>query len=242
MTEQIDDERSEGPVLPSGLSHDTIRVDPFLRRELGIRHVTSVTGPLLRDGDALPPGQINVEFRIVANGLTGQLAFQVIDGRRTLTGMLRLHNDSRPALRQADLRSLVVGEINQDLDVLLDWHRGSDRDAYRKSFRRFAEAEISKPGRGRRLTEKALVQYAVRYSELEGTVGVYQVMAREENLSATYIRNVIYQARKAGYLEPTVRGRANFRLTPLAERLIAEEDTKNQVPDDTKQENHGNRR
>jgi hypothetical protein len=95
-----------------------------------------------------------------------------------------------------------------------------DSDAYTASFERFAKAESVRPGRGRVLTDLDILKVAVRYSRLVGTRGVYKQLTDELGCSTSHARNMVYKGRKAGYLEPTVRGKTNFNLTPLAHTLI----------------------
>jgi len=214
------DRPTSGSDLPESLGYDHFEVDTVLRRRLGLSLLTAVWGPLLVDGDPLPPGRITVEFRVPRTGLFGQLAFQAIDGRRQLVGVNRLANDRGPTLAISAVRSLPITEVERELDAALDWYRGKDRQAYRKSFKAFARAEIARPGRGRTLPEIDLVRVAVKYSQLRGRHDVYGTLAEQCHISRNYTRNLVYKARKAGLLEPTSRGKPNFELTDKAIRLV----------------------
>ena len=216
------DRPPSGSGLPEGLGYDRFEVDAGLRRRLGVRLVTAVWGPLLRHGDPLPPGQVTVEFRVPRTGLYGQLAYQAIDGRRQLVGVTRLANDRRPTLAISAVRSLPITEVERELDALLDWFRGEDHRAFQQSFEAFAAADIARPGRGRTLPEIDLVRAAVKYSRLRGQRDVYGTLAEQCHISRNYARNLVYEARKAGLLEPTTRGKPNFDLTDKALRLVGD--------------------
>ena len=47
-------------------------------------------------------------------------------------------------------------------------------------------------------------------------------MAEESGLSVAQIRRLLVDARKAGLLEPTVKGKKNWNLTPKAKRLMTQ--------------------
>ena len=84
----------------------------------------------------------------------------------------------------------------------------------------FARAEIARPGRGRTLPEIDLVRVAVKYSQLRGRHDVYGTLAEQCHISRNYTRNLVYEARKVGLLEPTTRGKPNFELTDKAIRFV----------------------
>ena len=208
--------------LPEGLKHHFIEVGPVQQRELGVRHVTAIHGPLLHHGEVLPPAQVTVTFRIRASGLTGELAYQVIDGRRVLRMITRLQNDRRPELSMSDMRSLPITEIEADIDQVMDWFRSDEQHRFRQSFERFADSPISRPGRGRKLDDFDLVKVAIKYSRLSGQHDVYTTLAQQCVTSKNYARNLVFEARRQGYLAPTRPGKANHELTPKADAFIAE--------------------
>ena len=52
--------------------------------------------------------------------------------------------------------------------------------------------------------------------------GCQALMAEESGLSVSQIRKLLVDARKAGLLEPTAKGKKNWNLTPKAKRLMTQ--------------------
>jgi len=85
---------------------------------------------------------------------------------------------------------------------------------------RLANAVLNLPGRGRTISDLNLLQIAACYSWMAGHRGIYPRLADELGCSEDHARNLVHQARKVGYLEPTVQGKANFNLTLTAVAAI----------------------
>jgi hypothetical protein len=121
------------------------------------------------------------------------------------------------------LRSFPLGEFERAVRQAA--RRYANRDDAVEPYRRFARRAITvqRPGRrGRDPVEYARI--AQRYESFLGTESPIGALASAEGLTVASARNLVYEARKRGYLTPTVKGHAGGDMTQQARKLLGLED------------------
>jgi len=208
----------DGPT--SGLAVDSITVDAQLRKALQIEHVVALNGPMLRDGVALASATLNVTARFPEHGIEVRLAYQAKGGRRVLRSVLSITNYRRNEVQASDLQKLRFTEVEAEIDRILAHEEAQADDSFTASFEAFLNDTAPRPGRGHSAAKLDLLRIAVLYASLAHEADPYPVMAKKLGISAASCRNEVSKARKAGLLEPTIRGRRNHRFTQKAKDML----------------------
>ena len=208
----------DGPT--SGLAVDSITVDAQLRKALQIEHVVALNGPMLRNGVALASATLNVTARFPEHGIEVRLAYQAKGGRRVLRSVLSITNYRRKEVQASDLQKLRFTEVEAEIDRILAHEEAQADDSFTASFEAFLNDTAPRPGRGHSAAKLDLLRIAVLYASLAHEADPYPVMAEKLGISAASCRNEVSKARKAGLLEPTIRGRRNHRFTQKAKDML----------------------
>ena len=222
--------RTSGQETPVELGIETIPLGPGQRARLGIRYVTDVWGPFVSEGRPLLSGEYTVRFEMPDSRLSGTLVYRIQTGSRVLREIRQIRKDGVSSLDAQDLRSISFTAIESEFVSILDDHRISIADtAFRTSFGELAYSPATLPGTGRALTDEDLLTVAVKYSRLGGVRGLYTQLAEQcGGISESRARDLVRRTRQEGFLEPTVRGRANHALTEKARQLIRDRQTEEQ--------------
>ena len=223
--------RTSGQETPVDQGIETIPLGPGQRARLGIRYVTDVWGPFVSEGRPLLSGEYTVGFEMPDSRLSGTLVYRIQTGSRALREIRQIRKDGVSSLDAQDLRSISFAAIESEFVSILDDHRISIADtAFRTSFGELAYSPAALPGTGRALTDEDLLAVAVKYSRLGGVRGLYTQLAEQcGGISESRARDLVRRARQEGFLEPTVRGRANHALTEKARQLIRDRQAEEQV-------------
>ena len=222
--------RKSGQETPSEQDIPTIPLGPGQRARLGIRYVTDIAGPVVSGGRPLSPGDYTVRFEIPESGLSGTLVYRIQTGSRVLREIRQIRKDGVSSLDAQDLRSISFTAIESEFVSILDDYRVSIADtAFRTSFGELANSPTALPGTGRALTDADLLAVAVKYSRLGGVRGLYTQLAEQcGGISESRARDLVRRTRQEGFLEATVKGRANHALTDKARQLIRDRQTEQQ--------------
>lgn len=209
----------DGPT--PGLAVDSITVAAKLKKALEIQHVVSLNGPMLRDGVALKGSTLNVTARFPEDGIEAVLAYESKAGRRVLRSVLSITNYRRREVQASDLQKIRFNNVEAEIDRVLAHIEAEADESFASSFEAFLNNIAVRPGRGRSAIQLDLLHVAVLYASLSQETDPYPAMAEQLGITAASCRNETSKARKAGYLEPTIRGRRNHRLTPKAKTLLS---------------------
>ena len=213
-------ERNSFEGSTSGLAADIITVDARLRKTLQIEHVVALNGPMLRNGVAVPGGTLTVTARFPAPGIEAVLSYEAQGGRRVLRSVLSITNYRRKEVQANDLQKLRFTEVEAEIDRILVNEEAKADDSFTASFEAFLNETTPRPGRGHSAAKLDLFRTAVLYASLASETDPYPVMAEKLAITAASCRNEVSKARKAGFLEPTIRGRRNHRLTQKAKDML----------------------
>ena len=192
------------------------------RHDLNIKYVTSISYPI--------EDEFAVTVRISEAKTEATLAYRKQSGTRTLIGVSDISSHGpRKEIKPSQLNLPLVkirNEITTLIQELSDSVSVTIRPETIKASASVSSGVLSTPyskDRKRRATTQTdLLDIAVRYNAYEGSKGCQALMAEESGLSVAQIRRLLVDARKAGLLEPTVRGKKNWNLTPKAKRLMTQ--------------------
>ena len=195
---------------------------PLEKHELDITYVTSISYPIEDD--------FFVTVQIPETKIEATLSYKKQSGTRTLIGVSDISSyGPRKEIKPSQL-NLPLIKIRNEITTLIQELSDSVSVTIRPETIR-ATASVSsgvlstpysKDRKRKTTTETDLLDIAVRYNAHEGAKGCQALMAEESGLSVAQIRRLLVDARKAGLLEPTVKGKKNWNLTPKAKRLMTQ--------------------
>ena len=195
---------------------------PIERHELNINYVTSISYPI--------EDEFTVTVQIPETKTEATLAYKKQSGTRTLIGVSDISSyGPRKEIKPSQLNLPLVkirNEITTLIQELSDSVSVTIRPETIKATVSISTGVLSTPyskdRKRKTTTETDLLDIAVRYNAYEGSKGCQALMAEESGLSVAQIRRLLVDARKAGLLEPTVKGKKNWNLTPKAKRLMTQ--------------------
>lgn len=195
---------------------------PLEKHELDITYVTSISYPIEDD--------FFVTVQIPETKIEATLSYKKQSGTRTLIGVSDISSyGPRKEIKPSQL-NLPLIKIRNEITTLIQELSDSVSVTIRPETIR-ATASVSsgvlstpysKDRKRKTTTETDLLDIAVRYNAHEGAKGCQALMAEESGLSVAQIRRLLVDARKVGLLEPTVKGKKNWNLTPKAKRLMTQ--------------------
>lgn len=198
---------------------ETLHPSDSVRAALDIQYVVEITSPVLSDGTVISSAlSVVVEFEEAQ--LNAVLGYEMIDGQRRLIGIDNLRSIGRGHIHAADVTKLRFGVIEQEIDRILAWEESQKNPRFQQAFGAFHNTAPTDGGTDLSKSDADLLQISLMYSGLDMSPDPYPVMARKLNITAASCRNKVAKARKAGFLEPTIRGRRNHRLTQKAKDML----------------------
>tara|TARA_B100001094_G_scaffold309866_1_gene343932 strand:+ start:180 stop:815 length:636 start_codon:yes stop_codon:yes gene_type:complete len=192
------------------------------RHELNINYVTAISYPI--------EDEFTVTVRISETKMDATLSYKRQSGTRTLIGVSDISSyGPRKEIKPSQL-SLPLVKIRNEVTTLIQELSDSVSVTIRpetiKATASVSSGVLSTPyskdRKRKTTTETDLLDIAVRYNAYEGAKGCQALMAEESALSVSQIRKLLVDARKAGLLEPTAKGKKNWNLTPKAKRLMTQ--------------------
>jgi hypothetical protein len=204
------------------IAQAVIDVDAVLERQLSVKFVKSVRGPMTVEGRPLSTGTLSVVFKVKETGLSGVLVFEnKMDGY--LLSSINSLNTDRESFQMSDLRDIPLREISDEVEVLINLWDEENPEKFATSFDQVSKERLRRPGRGKSLDDQDLLSLAVKYSELRGKRKIYEILSSEFGYSKNSLKNSICRARREGLLKPTKKGQPNFNLTQKAFDLIKQQ-------------------
>jgi len=212
------DLRSKKTVVPD-LPSETLHPSDPLREELDIHYVVEISSPVLSDGTVIG-NALSVVVIFEEAQLEAVLGYEMIDGQRRLIGIDNLRSAGRGHIHAADMTKLRFGVIEQEVDRILAWEEAQKNPRFQQAFGSFHTSGLTDEGTNLTKAEADLLQISLLYSGLDMSPDPYPAMAQKLDITAGSCRNKVAKARKAGFLEPTIRGRRNHRLTQKAKDML----------------------